>query len=77
MWKELIKKNGLDLLCVAVHYSNRYENSDIFIDNKADEELKNYSYYLKNITQKEIVEQFSNNFSIIVTSSNVRFSLVK
>ena len=62
MWKELLKKHGLDLLCVAVHYSNRYENADTFIDSKADEELKNYSYYLKNITQKEIVEQFSNKF---------------
>jgi hypothetical protein len=62
MWKEILKKNGLDLLCVGVHYSNRYENSDTFIDSKADEDLKNYSYYLKNITQKEIVEQFSNNF---------------
>ena len=62
MWKELLKKNGLDLLCVAVHYSNRNENSDIFIDNKADEDLKNYSYYLKNITQKEIVDHFSVNF---------------
>jgi hypothetical protein len=70
MWKELLKKNGLDLLCVAVHYSNRNENSDIFIENKADEEFKNYSYYLKNITQKEIVDHFSINFLKQVNNDN-------
>ena len=31
MWREMLKKIGLDLLCVATHYSNRYENSDKFI----------------------------------------------
>ena len=26
-WRELLKKIGLNLLCVASHYSNRYINS--------------------------------------------------
>ena len=62
MWKELLKKVGLDLLCISAHYSNRYENADNFVETKADEEIKNYSYYLKNITQTEIVASFSNKF---------------
>ena len=62
MWKEILKTYGLDLLCVATHYSNRNEHADYFIDTKADEDLKNYSYYLKNITQQEIVNTFSNQF---------------
>jgi hypothetical protein len=62
MWKDMLKKNGLDLLCVSAHYSNRYENSDAFIQLNADEDLKNYSYYLKNTTQQEIVHSFSSNF---------------
>jgi hypothetical protein len=57
-WKNIIKKTGLDLICVATHYSNRYENSDLFLDTKADEELKNHAYYLKNISQVEIINQF-------------------
>ena len=57
-WKNIIKKIGLDLICVAAHYSNRYENSDIFLDTNVDEELKNHAYYLKNISQKEIINQF-------------------
>jgi hypothetical protein len=39
VWRELIKKIGLDLLCVAAHYSKRYENSDTFIENKSYEEF--------------------------------------
>ena len=58
IWKETLIKNGLDLICVATHYSNLYENSDNYLNTKADEELKNYSYYLKNIPQQEIISSF-------------------
>ena len=58
VWKDILKKIGLNLLCVSCHYSNRYENSDNYIDNKSDEELKNYSYYLKNNTQQQIIDNF-------------------
>jgi hypothetical protein len=43
VWRELLKKIGLDLLCVAAHYSKRYENSDTFIENKSDEDLNSYT----------------------------------
>jgi hypothetical protein len=62
VWKDILQKKGLDILCIASHYSNRYENSDNYIDNKADEELKNYSYYLKNNKQQEIVEKFCSKY---------------
>jgi len=67
VWRELLKKIGLDLLCVAAHYSKRYENSDKFIENKADEELCNYSYYLKNTSQNEIVNDFCNKYIVEVS----------
>jgi hypothetical protein len=46
------------LLCVATHYSKRYENSDKFIENKCDDEVTNYAYYLKNNTQNDIIDNF-------------------
>jgi hypothetical protein len=58
MWKIILKKIGLNLLCVATHYSKRYENSDKFIENKCDDELTNYAYYLKNTTQNDIIDNF-------------------
>jgi hypothetical protein len=68
IWREMLKKIGLDLLCVATHYSKRYENSDKFIENKSDEELKSYAYYLKNTSQIEIVNEFCNNYIIYTTN---------
>jgi len=68
VWRELLKKIGLDLLCVAAHYSKRYENSDTFIENKSDEDLNSYTYYLKNTTQNAIVDDFCNKYMISTTT---------
>jgi|UniRef100_A0A6C0CUY0 hypothetical protein len=57
IWKSILKKIGLDLLCVAVHYSNRCD-SDAFISNHVDEEFKNYTLYLKNNSQKAVLDKF-------------------
>ena len=70
IWKELLKKKGLDLICVASHYSNRYESSDNFIDTKADEDFKNYAYYLKNLTQQEVVDKFATRYFQPVIGDN-------
>ena len=57
-WRESLKKIGLNFLCVAAHYSNRHINSDIFLNTKADDELINYVYTLKNTTENGLVEKF-------------------
>jgi hypothetical protein len=62
LWKEQIKKIGLDLLCVACHYSKRYEDSDKFLENKSDEELKQFAFYLRNNNQIQIVESFGETY---------------
>lgn len=71
IWRDLLKKIGLDLLCVSAHYSNRYENSDKFIENKSDEEFKSYVYYLKNASSLSIVNEFCSKY-IINTESNCK-----
>jgi hypothetical protein len=68
VWRELLKKIGLDLLCVSVHYSKRYENADKFIDTKTDEEFKNYVYYIKNTNPNNIVNEFCSKYIIEATS---------
>jgi len=57
-WRELLKKIGLNLLCVAAHYSNRHISSDNFLNTKSDEELTNYSYTLKNTTETGLIDKF-------------------
>jgi hypothetical protein len=69
IWREILKKVGLDLLSVATHYSQRYDNSDKFIENKSDEDLKNYTYFLKNTNQITIVSEFCSEY-IIETSQH-------
>lgn len=69
MWRELLKTIGLDLLCLAVHYSKRYENGDSFIMNNSDEELKSYTYYLKNSSPNEIVNEFCDKYIIRIDFS--------
>lgn len=69
-WKQLLKKSGLNLICVAAHYSNRYESSDNYLDTKADEESRNYSYFLKNTTQQEIIGLFTNQCIQVTTTQN-------
>jgi len=68
VWRELLKKIGLDLLCVAAHYSKRYENSDKFIENKSDEELNAYVCYLKNSNASNILDEFCNKYIIMAVS---------
>jgi len=68
LWRDILKKFGLDLLCVAIHYSKRYENSDNFIESKSDDELKTYAYYLKTNQQQDIVNEFCSKY--IVNSGN-------
>jgi len=61
-WRDLLKKIGLNLLCVAAHYSNRHQNSDNFINTRSDEDLTNYVYTLKNTTQDGLVDKFIDNY---------------
>jgi len=62
VWRELLKRIGLDLLCVAAHYSKCYDNSDKFIESKADDELKTYTYYVKNTNPNAIVSEFCDKY---------------
>ena len=70
IWRDILKKIGLDLLCLAAHYSKRYENSDKFIDNNSDEELKNYVYYLKCSNPTAIVNEFRTKYIIDTNKDN-------
>lgn len=58
IWTSIIKQLGLNLLCVATHYSNRYESSEGYITNKMDDTLKDTVLYLNNNSQTTIIEQF-------------------
>jgi hypothetical protein len=68
--QEIIKKLGLDLLCVACHYSTRYTSSDDFLETKIEDELKNRVLFLKMNTPKTIIDSFCDQY--IEQLSNVK-----
>jgi hypothetical protein len=70
LWKEQLKKIGLDLLCVACHYSKRYEDSEKFLENKSDEELKQFALYLRCNNQQKIMETFCESYLNKVDDNN-------
>ncbi len=57
LFKEKLKNVSLDILCVAAHYSNRYENAESYIM-KTSDEIKKYVLYLKNNTFEDIMNNF-------------------
>jgi hypothetical protein len=70
LWVDMLKRNVIDLMCVAVHYSKRYENSDTFLENKVTEELKKYVHYIKNSTPQTIINDFCNKYIIETDNSS-------
>lgn len=66
VWQHIIQQYGIDILCVACHYSQRYGSSDHFLQNYAnDSHLLNSSFYLKNNTPSDIVASFIKQYIII------------
>lgn len=70
IWFDINKKIGLDILCVATHYSNRYENSETFLQNNVSEEFKSYTLFFKNNGEKEILDNFCEHSIKICNNEN-------
>ena len=70
---DIIFKNIIDIIVVSCYYSNRFTNSDTYLDKIDDQELTNRILFLKNNTQETIVENFIN--SKIQASNNSVISM--
>ena len=58
IWKPILQKLDVDLLCVASHYSMRYENSDEFVISSQNHQLQTDVFYLKEKSMDEFVSNF-------------------
>jgi hypothetical protein len=56
--KDILNQIGIDLLCVAAHYSDRYTNADTYLKVKADDPIKNYILYFAQNPLDKIVDDF-------------------
>jgi hypothetical protein len=75
--KDVLNKIGIDLLCVATHYSERYNNSDQFLINLPKEDpIKEYCmFFLLNTTNKIIDKFISQCIEPTLTTSENTYNL--
>lgn len=74
--------NMLDLLCVASHYSTRYENADTFVSKSRDSGLMCIVFFTKHLTIDGLVKKFKESAlyelnGSIIKSKNMTFVLKK
>jgi len=63
VWNSIITQTGLDMICVACHYSERYCSSDNYaLQYSNDAELINDVFYLKQNTTADIIKTFVSEF---------------
>ena len=59
VWRNMLTKDIIDIVCVAAHYSQRFGNAENFIQNVSnDDVLKSYTLFLTNNTTSSIVDTF-------------------
>jgi len=56
--KDVLNNIGIDLLCVASHYSEQYTNSENYLKTKADDVIKDYVLYFVDKQLENIVDGF-------------------
>ena len=73
--KDMLNKIGIDLLCVAAHYSDRYNNSDNFLQNESDETNKQYSLFFVNNPIDKIGTDFIKQCLDLSTNANTNVTV--
>ena len=56
--KNVLNNIGIDLLCVATHYSERYSNADNYLNTKDEDDIKNYVLYFVQNSLEMIINEF-------------------
>jgi len=56
--KNVLNIIGIDLLCVAAHYSEQYTNSDNYLKTKAEDHVKEFIFYFVNNSFEKITDEF-------------------
>lgn len=66
-WMSMLKTYTLDLLCVAGHYSDRYNSSDEYLEKMCNEQgLVNHALCLKSKTPADMVDWFLTEYILVV-----------
>ena len=70
--KNVLNNIGIDLLCVAAHYSERYTHSDNYLKTKSEDSIVNYiNYFVQNPVEKIVDEFIGQCIETVTTDSNI------
>ena len=64
---DILNTIGIDLFCVATHYSDRYVSSDNYLNTKVEADIKNHALYFTNNSLETVVNDFINQCIDFVT----------
>ena len=56
--KSVLNNIGIDLLCVATHYSEQYSNSGYYLHTNATESIKDYVFYFVKNSLENVIDNF-------------------
>jgi hypothetical protein len=73
--KDLLNKIGIDLLCVAAHYSDRYENAENYLKTKAEDQIKNYTLFFVNNSIDNILLNFDKECIEFIEYSGEKYTI--
>lgn len=72
--KNVLNNIGIDLLCVAAHYSERYTSSDNFLNTKDKDDIKANVLYFVQKSLDTIIDEFISQCIEIVSSTSLQAS---
>jgi len=70
-WKFFVSQHILNIVSVAIHYSQRYDNSETFLKEKVDCDVNNILFFEKN-NQDDIVNMFCNNYLSDISGNKLK-----
>lgn len=71
--KDLLNKIGIDLLCVAAHYSHRYKNAENYLQIN-NSSFKTHTLFLSNNTKEQIIDGFIQQCIVITNDESCSIS---
>ena len=75
-WQFFVEQNILNIVSVAIHYSQRYENSETFLKENVDCDVNNILFF-ENNNQDKIVDMFCNNYLIDISGDALKEEEIK
>ena len=70
-WKFFVEQNILNIVSIAIHYSQRYENSELFLKDNVDCDENNILFF-ENKTKDDIVNMFCSNYLIDISGESLK-----